>query len=57
MSFQWLPGHASPDVQAAVFLAWSLPLTGALALRLFARPGAGARAGREEPSGAALLRR
>jgi hypothetical protein len=26
VSFQWLPTHASPDVQAACFLAWSLPL-------------------------------
>ena len=28
VSFQWLPAHASPDVQAAAFLAWSLPLAG-----------------------------
>lgn len=26
ISFQWLPGHLSPDGQAAFFLAWSLPL-------------------------------
>jgi hypothetical protein len=40
LSFQWLPGHVSPDWQAALFLAWSLPLAGALSLRLFAHePG------------------
>jgi Glycosyltransferase family 87 len=38
LSFQWLPGHVSPDLQSAVFMAWSLPLVGALGLRLFARP-------------------
>jgi hypothetical protein len=36
ISFQWLPAHISADAQAAFFLAWSLPLAGALALRLFA---------------------
>jgi hypothetical protein len=50
LSFQWLPGHASPDVQAAVFMGWSLPLVGALALRLFARPGRGAPADHEQAS-------
>jgi Glycosyltransferase family 87 len=35
VSFQWLPAHASADAQAAFFLAWSLPLTGWLAVRLF----------------------
>jgi len=35
IGFQWLPSHASPDVQAAFFLAWSLPLAAALGLRLF----------------------
>jgi len=35
-SFQWLPLHGSPDVQAAFFLAWSLPLTVWLGLRLAA---------------------
>lgn len=35
VSFVWLPEHAAPDVQAAVFLAWSLPLTGMLGARLF----------------------
>jgi hypothetical protein len=34
-----LPAHGvSPDAQAALFLAWTLPLTAALALRLYA-PG------------------
>ncbi|HEX4482736.1 MAG TPA: glycosyltransferase 87 family protein [Solirubrobacteraceae bacterium] len=53
LSFHWLGEHASPDVQAGVFLAWTLPLAIALALRLFAphraplgsrspMPGAGA---------------
>jgi Glycosyltransferase family 87 len=36
-SFQWLPAHgASPDAQAALFLAWTLPLGAWLALRLYA---------------------
>ncbi len=58
LSFQWLPEHVSPDLQAAFFLAWSLPLLGALGQRLLlARDGAGAdgvRAdvAREAPSGA-----
>ncbi len=43
VSFQWLPAHASPDVQAACFLAWSLPLAGLLASLLFARARASAR--------------
>jgi hypothetical protein len=34
ISFQWLPGLVSADAQAAVFLAWSLPLAAMLALRL-----------------------
>jgi len=37
VSFQWLPAHGgSPDLQAAFFLAWTLPLAGALGLCLFA---------------------
>ena len=42
LSFQWLPEHVSPDIQSAVFLCWTLPLAGALAVRLAgrARPGA-----------------
>jgi hypothetical protein len=39
VSCQWLPEHgASADIQAAFFLAWSLPLAGALGLWLYA-PG------------------
>ncbi|MGO9490074.1 MAG: glycosyltransferase 87 family protein [Solirubrobacteraceae bacterium] len=38
--FQWLPGRVSPDLQSLAFLAWSLPLTGWLALRLRRPPGA-----------------
>jgi hypothetical protein len=37
-SFQWMPEGASPDAQAAFFLAWTAPLAVLLALRLFA-PG------------------
>jgi hypothetical protein len=36
ISFQWLPEHASADAQAAFFLAWTLPLTAALGLGLWA---------------------
>lgn len=36
LNFLWLPSHGSADLQAAVFLAWSLPLALALGLRLFA---------------------
>jgi hypothetical protein len=35
ISFQWLPQHVSADAQAAIFLAWSLPLAAWLAVRLF----------------------
>lgn len=34
-SFQWMPQVASADAQAAFFLAWTVPLAAALALRLF----------------------
>jgi hypothetical protein len=38
LSFQWLPEHVSPDLQAAFFAAWSVPLAAALVQRLlFAR--------------------
>jgi Glycosyltransferase family 87 len=40
LSFQWLPQHASPDLQAGFFLAWTLPLTAGLRHRLFASHGA-----------------
>lgn len=36
IGFVWLPLHASPDAQAAFFLAWTLPLAAALAWRLYA---------------------
>ncbi len=45
----WLPLHASPDVQAACFLAWSLPLAAWLAVQLFLP----ARARRAAPAGGA----
>jgi hypothetical protein len=35
ISFQWLPAHASPDAQAAFFLAWSLALAAVLARALY----------------------
>jgi len=35
ISFQWLELHASADVQAVFFLAWSVPLALWLGLRLF----------------------
>jgi hypothetical protein len=38
VSFQWLPLHATADVQSAVFLAWSLPLAIALGVRLYGPP-------------------
>jgi hypothetical protein len=52
LSFQWLPQHVSPDLQAAVFLAWSLPLTAGLAARLLARAARPADNAREEDHGA-----
>ena len=33
-SFQWLPAHAGADTQAALYLAWSLPLAAWMGLRL-----------------------
>jgi len=47
-SFHWLPGHASPDLQALCFMAWSLPLAGWLARQVFA----GGRPARARPAGA-----
>jgi hypothetical protein len=35
ISFQWLPSRVSPDAQAALFLAWSLPLAAVLGAWLF----------------------
>ncbi len=37
-NFEWLPAHASPDVQAGFFLAWSLPLAAWLAMATFRPP-------------------
>lgn len=36
LTLQTLPGALSPDLQAAAYLAWALPFTGLLALRVFA---------------------
>ncbi len=36
VNFRWLPSHSSADVQAAVYLLWSLPLAAWMALTLFA---------------------
>jgi hypothetical protein len=36
VSFQWLPEHVSPDAQAALFLAWTVPLAIFLTQRLLA---------------------
>jgi hypothetical protein len=56
LSFIWLPNHVSADLQAAFFLAWSLPLALALGARLFgsplARPQAAASAPSERSAGA-----
>jgi hypothetical protein len=55
LSFQWLPEHVSPDLQASFFLAWTLPLCAGLALRLYAptvlanQPSAGDRSGGDTP--------
>jgi hypothetical protein len=49
LSFVWLPEHAGPDAQAALFLAWSLPLTAFLGIRLL-RPGHPARTRRGRPA-------
>jgi hypothetical protein len=41
ISFVWLRTHASADVQAAFFLAWALPLTAGLGLRLLGPAASG----------------
>jgi Glycosyltransferase family 87 len=64
-NFQWMQVHASPDVQAAFFLAWSLPLTAWLCARVFfpgrrllgGRLKGGGRAGAQEMTVSALGRR
>jgi hypothetical protein len=50
VSFIWLPEHGSADLQAAFFLAWSLPLALALAARLFGAPLARPQATGPSPS-------
>jgi Glycosyltransferase family 87 len=37
VSSKWLPLHASPDLQSAIFLGWSLPLSAWLLARVLAR--------------------
>jgi hypothetical protein len=56
VSFQWLPEHASPDLQAALFLAWSVPLAMFLGRRLLVRSAAPRAASRPAPGAASLLR-
>ncbi|HVR04735.1 MAG TPA: hypothetical protein VMS02_01750 [Solirubrobacteraceae bacterium] len=36
LDFEWLQLHGGPDLQAAVFLIWTVPLAAGLALRLYA---------------------
>ena len=52
-SFHWLHLHASPDVQAASFLLWALPLTAWLCLRVYrlGRPAIERTAGGERRPG------
>jgi hypothetical protein len=64
ISFQWLPEHASADAQAALFLAWSLPLAVWIGVRLFSneqpelasRRGAGGASAAQEMTVSALGR-
>lgn len=35
LTFQWAPAHVSADAEAALFLAWSLPLMGLLGVALY----------------------
>jgi heme exporter protein D len=51
-SFQWLPEHASPDTQAAFFLAWTVPLAAWLTARLQPVGERRARVARLDASGA-----
>ncbi len=53
VSFQWLPEHASADVQAAFFLAWTLPLAGWLGAQLYAGTARSAASTAQAPAGAA----
>jgi hypothetical protein len=55
--FEWLHTHASADVQAAVFLAWTLPLAAALAWALYAPATLAGLASSIRASAEALTRR
>lgn len=46
LDFEWLAPHGSPDLEAAVFLLWTLPLAAGLALRLYAPRALGVPASR-----------
>jgi hypothetical protein len=49
VSFHWMQIHASPDLQATFFLAWALPLTAWLCVRVYSlgRPAIGHTSGGE----------
>ena len=55
--FEWLHYHASPDLQAAFFLAWTLPLAAGLALALYAPGSLGALARAAGGTAGSLTRR
>jgi hypothetical protein len=58
VGFIWLPDHhVSPDAQSALFLVWTLPLTAALAWRLYARRTGAAIAVRDLSAPLAIRRR
>ncbi|HEY3758441.1 MAG TPA: glycosyltransferase 87 family protein [Solirubrobacteraceae bacterium] len=57
VDFQWLPYHASADVQAACFLLWTLPLAAGLALRLYTPVALAGLARRTAQAGELLIRR
>jgi hypothetical protein len=57
LSFQWLPEHVSPDAQAALFLAWTVPLAVLLARRLLASSSVAAHAPPSHASSASGARR
>jgi hypothetical protein len=55
IDFEWLRFHASADAQAALFLAWTLPLAAGLALALYVPDALGVR-GTRGTRGAAARR-
>ena len=57
IDFEWLHYHASPDLQAAFFLLWTVPLAVALALGLYAPAALEALPRSLEGAGAAFRRR